>query len=189
MSHEPGLTAGDRALALVRAHPRDDAAWREFYVCFRPQVAALLYRLGARGDVPDLTQDVFLRFLRSSPWRHDWTSLPDRQVVLSYLRKIARTAVVSKLRSAARRPEEEPTVHLDDLHAAADAAAIDSAALLERLAADLGEQDARLLRRVARGASIAEIAADDEISYSAAGVRIHRLKEKVRALLSGYQLR
>lgn len=178
----------DRALARVRADPRDEDAWREFYVCFRPQVAGLLFRLGARADVPDLTQDVFLRFLRYSPWRDDWSALPDRHVVLAYLRQIARSAVVSAVRHAAHRPAEDATKDLEELHAAAEAAAIDIAQLLERLAGDLGEQDGRLLRRMADGASISELASAYNISYSAAGVRIYRLKEKVRVLLSGYQL-
>lgn len=189
MADESARHVVDRALDMVRGNPRDEAGWREFYVCFRPQVAGLLYRLGARGDVPDLTQDVFVRFLRYSPWRHDWSTLPDRHVVLAYLRKITRTAVVSAVRNASHRPAEDPTAQLDDLHAAADAAAIDIGELLERLAADLSEQDGGLLRRMAHGASIAELASEYHISYSAAGVRVYRLKEKVKELLSGYALR
>ena len=78
MSDERTSNIGDRALDMVRANPRDDEAWTQFYMYFRPQVAKLLYRLGAKADVKDVTQDVFHRFLRYSPWRRDWSALPNR---------------------------------------------------------------------------------------------------------------
>jgi DNA-directed RNA polymerase specialized sigma24 family protein len=55
-----------------------------------------------------------------------------------------------------------------------------AAADLKSLAQDLSEEDRELLGQVVVGRTLTEIADSAGISYSAAAVRVHRLKDKLR---------
>jgi len=91
-----------------------------------------------------------------------------------------------KFRASHARPRaEEATEHLDEFEAlATTAAAVDG--LLERLVRDLSDQDGKLLQFLALGASLDDVAAKFDITYSTAGVRVHRLKDKIKQLLERY---
>jgi DNA-directed RNA polymerase specialized sigma24 family protein len=180
---DQSVSVADAALAAIRANPADDDAWTRFYVCFRPQVAAFLYHHGIRTELADVTQDVFFRFIRSSPWRSDWTTLPERRVVMAYLRKTAQNVVVSRFRDLARRPQEEGRDRLDELQGLATTAS-DVTGLLDRVALELDEFDGGLLRMLMNGSSLDHIASEYQISYGAAGVRVHRLKQKLKLLIA-----
>jgi DNA-directed RNA polymerase specialized sigma24 family protein len=178
------VTVADAALEAIRANPTDEDAWTRFYVCFRPQVAAFLYHHGIRAELADVTQDVFFRFIRSSPWRTDWSTLPNRQVVMAYLRKTAQNVVVSRFRDLARRPQEEARDRLDELQGLATTAS-DVTGLLDRIALELDKFDGDLLRMLMDGSSLDHIASQYQITYGAAGVRVHRLKQKLKLLMGG----
>jgi RNA polymerase sigma factor (sigma-70 family) len=178
MSDNEPVDVGQAAIVAVRADPRSEQAWRDFYDYFRRQVAAALIFAGARADVEDLTQDVFRRFLEKCPWRTDWRTLPDRPVVLKYLRTTATRLVTDQYQLNIRRRHEEPGQELDEFPSRAGLE--DTAGSLDELLRVLDSRDRTLLRLLLQGASLDEIAFELDTTYQNAAVKVHRLKARVK---------
>jgi RNA polymerase sigma factor (sigma-70 family) len=173
---------GQAAIDLIRAAPTNEDAWRAFYEYFRRQVAAALYVSGAaRDEIPDLTQDAFRRFLQHSPWRGDWTALPERRTVNGYLCQTARRLVLDQRRKARHQPAQEDEIELDEIAAVTP---ITLTVPLERLIEQLQPDEQRLLRLLIEGEPLPEVAAQLGISYSAAAVRVHRLRKRIENISS-----
>ena len=181
MSAERGADLGESALEAIRRDPGDQQGWTQFYEYFRRQIAGALYLKGVeRRELPDMSQEVFRRFLEASPWSRNWRTLPARPVVAAYLRRIAFSLLVDRARAAKRRGEEAPASQLDTLPAPAtfEDVGIPLGSLLERLDAD----DRNLLRLLVDGVSLDAIAFELGVSYGAAAVRVHRLKARLYEL-------
>jgi DNA-directed RNA polymerase specialized sigma24 family protein len=185
----PEVERVEAALVELRRRPDDEAAWATFYRYFRRQVAGQLFLAGVRrqDDVAELCQVVFTKFLEYSPWKDDWRTLPSRGRIAAYLRRVAESVRADYFTS--RRAE--PEVLLDELdNRAIETAGLtvpgaptpSPAALRERLSG-LSDDERRLLGMVIRGVPPKEIARQLRITYTAAGVRVHRLKARVRELL------
>jgi len=83
------------AIEAIRANPQDEEAWSAFYGGFRRQIIGTL-ALGGIGDRDvreELCAEVFFRFVRYSPWRSNWSTLPDASTVSAYLRRTAQNAL------------------------------------------------------------------------------------------------
>jgi RNA polymerase sigma factor (sigma-70 family) len=176
----------EASLDNLRRHPKDSDAWSEFYRYFRPQVAAMLFLLGVRKqeDLAELCQEVFYRFLRYSPWKENWALLPDRSTIIAYLRTATRNALSTyagkRVRARELSLEEMGEEILKNRALWVTGESTDLQELLSRVTKHLSSDDQRLLALLVAGYSLSKIAEEYGISYTAAGVRVHRLKERLR---------
>lgn len=163
-------------VARLRSKPHDQLAWGDLYRKLRPAVYYTAYKL-SRGNVAiaeDITQDTFLRFLDYG----DLSRIPDEAHATAYLRQTARRLLCDRrygTEITTSNPEEalEYASYDDEdrYHILWD---------LEQLSPELTDADRQLLAWLIEEWTIEEIAAALNISYSAAGVRLHRLKKRLR---------
>jgi DNA-directed RNA polymerase specialized sigma24 family protein len=174
----------EEAVAALRRNA-DDAAWGHFYRLVAPLIRGQLFLLGVQHPdrADDHLQDVLFRFLRYSPWRHDWRGLPPAPVVIGYLREIARNVCFDKRSRIPPRDTskaQDDLSPLDTLPGGATTADIETA--FGRWWQQLSNDERVLLNLLMEGHALSEIADLLGISYSAAGLRVHRLKAKLRTL-------
>ncbi|SRR6266550_939658 len=178
------------AIEAIRRDGTNESAWASFYLGLRPTVAYLLFvrgvRLGLvlrRHEIEELCQDVFYRFLRYSPWRRDWQALPSAGVVGAYIAAVTRSVLVDhfSVHSAEVKSRylAEAKIASDDAQAQAGEE-VEAHAEVAELLKGLKVEERRLLQGLIDGHALAEVAQNLGISYSAAGVRLHRLKRKLR---------
>ena len=179
----------DRRLSEVLSRlseRRDDAeAWEELYHLMRPGVYAICYRW-LRG-VPDLaedaTQETFLRLFRYARF----PELRSPRAFRAYTNMVAKNVGRSLLREALEYSEaltsDEPGMR-DELGASDQT---DSPVLVEELRRDLLAQldstDQLLLQRIADGFRLGEISRELGVPYHNLGVRLHRLRRRLRKWL------
>lgn len=170
-------------LERLARSPDDEDAWTELYERLWPYVFAVNYRLvRARHDVAeDLSQEVFLRLRRYCPFAR----LRDAEELKAYVAAMCRNVVHSFLKAARHREVSLEEVPLEVL-ASPDAELVrrvEADDLVRELSAQLGPEDRRLLRLILEGYGIKEIARRSGLGYSAAGVRVFRLRRKLAAIL------
>lgn len=167
----------DDTLTRIRLDPRDEEAWQAFYAHFAKQVLGTLYMLGVRNAATrdDLCSDIFLRFVRYSPWRLDWTRLPGPGAVSQYLRTTTyntwRTMAKREIRDrAAENAEIVPPPGLGGLTARHD---------IGSFLATLTPFDRLLFSNYfIEGITLTLVAEMNDVSYSAAASRLSRLRQK-----------
>lgn len=173
------------ALGRLRQSPSDDGAWRSIYRRLWPFVLAVAYRrVKDNGIAQDIAQDVFVRIARLRPYDR----IKDPEQFRAYVWRMAVNVANSYARSARRRERglnalwdwsgREPWV--------APASSDDRLVFEEllRLAHDTVEpQDRKLLGLLLEGRPLADVASELGLTYSAAGVRLHRLRQRLRKYL------
>ncbi len=173
------------ALSRLVENRADEDAWRILYKLSWPRVMATAYRMcrGRRDFAEDVSQEVFLRLLHYSNLR-DFASTDQFQRYLT-------TLVVNAAHDMRKKDRDSENIHgiPDELlpqplwmesHALKTAETRD---LLDKLSAKLGSEDNRLMGLLAQGFSLGEIAKNLGITYSAAGVRVHRIRRMLSKLL------
>ena len=174
------MSENDPLLQKLRASPRDEALWCSLYQRLHPQLYLLtLYLCDANRDLAqDLTQDAFLRFFRSDGIRKVSTS----SAAVAYLRAIIRNLVRDHFRMLTRHPTvSTASVTSGELERALNRLVqrtirdVDFAIL-----PDLRSSDRELLRLAIEGRTVAEVAEQLGVTYSAAAVRLHRLRKYLR---------
>ena len=166
---------------VYRAQQRDEAALARLYEDnFDKIYRYVALKLGDKTEAEDITQQVFLKALRSiASFR--WKDVP----FSAWLFRIARNAVIDHVRR--RKPE----VSLDSVTAelpADNAALVDQVVetemwqTLRSLIADLPDEQADLLvLKLVGGLSAAEIGETLGKSAGAVRVELHRIVKKLRA--------
>lgn len=170
-------------LDALRGAPEDPEAWVAFYRVVSPRIRSHLCLLGERNPqaIEDLAQDTLFRFLKYCPWKHDWRTLPDAPKVSTYLREVVRSTFFDRhLRLVAERSVTQGGMDLDTLSAAGMA---DLEDVLDRFVKLLAPEEAMLLKLVIDGFPLTDIALVLQISYPAAGTRVHRLRKKLVDLM------
>jgi len=169
--------------SLAKA-PGDQALWGRLYDKLRPGVYYAAYRAcrGASDVARDLVQGAFERLLRYG----DLKSFETDAQLAAYLRAIVWRLALAETRRARVTVPFEPHDEEDvaSPFAATESDATFAAADLKSLAQGLSDEDRELLGQVVVGRTLTEIADSAGISYSAAAVRVHRLKDKLRAKTS-----
>jgi RNA polymerase sigma factor (sigma-70 family) len=178
--------ARDDAVAAALVHlkqaPFDDGAWGVLYRELWPYVVAVAAsHLGfADEEIRDIAQEVFLRLLRAGPA----AEFESAEALRAYLRIAALNEVrlfIRHRRRDARTFDASEGAEIDQL---ADAVDTDSPIIeeeaLRELLMDLGEDDQKLVRLLVQGFTLGDVANSLGISYSAAGVRVHRLRRRLR---------
>lgn len=185
MSSIDARAALERSLNRIRLAPKDAEAWSRFYRLIGPQIRGHLFVLGERNraHIDELTHDVLLKFLRYSPWRRDWRHLPSAGALVGYIRKITYTTFVD---SRGQEPLAADAVGgeqaVDVIGEIAGPTQYDLEIAFRRWWVQLSHPERLLLKLLISDRSVADIADVLGIGYSAAGVRIHRLKQKLRNL-------
>jgi RNA polymerase sigma factor (sigma-70 family) len=186
----PSTSLGE-ALEKLRESPYDEAAWRVLYRELWPFVVAVASRTVGRYDdsIKDIAQEVFLRLLRAGP-AADFAST-------DALRAYLRVVTVNEVRNFARRRlksgrlgEEFPLSDFAQPFSTASAEQqVENNELLRTALETLTEVDKNIVVSVIEGYSISEISQMVGLSYSAVGVRLHRLRKRLAKLLQDKGLR
>ena len=160
----------------IRQRPDDEAAWEAWFREIYPRVVYMAARKGAGqiADAEEAAQGAVERFLRYGAYQRVNS---DRSAVL-YL---VRTAVRLMADDRQRREREVP-LSSEGLEEPGDQSGAGYQEL-EGLLRFVSEEDRQVLRLVVAGHSVGEIAKLLEVGYSAAGMRIHRARMRLREKL------
>lgn len=150
-----------------------------------PFVVATVYRRLAsrdRATVEDAAQEVFLRLLRLRPFDR----VPDPDAFRAYLWKMADNAARTfnrkrRAEDAVRAAAVEAAIGDETIAPREEALELVEAMRIARAA--LSPDDKRLLDVIVSGGSLGQAAAALGLSYANAGVRLHRIRRKLRGLL------
>jgi len=168
---------------LERCKSGDQEAWAQLVEATHRDVYTLCLRiLGNSDDAAEATQDAYLKVYRGlSGFRGD-------AMFSTWLYRVATNAAISKQRGRSRRRAHEAAIEEDALAQVPSTVSVEDAAgarievgALERELAELPAmyREAVLLRDV-YGLSIEEIAGQLKISETAAKVRVHRGRKRLR---------
>jgi RNA polymerase sigma-70 factor, ECF subfamily len=171
---------------VQRCKRGDELAWNELVRATHREVYTLCLRiLGNADDAAEATQDAYLKV-----WRGLAGFRGDAQFS-TWLYRVATNAALSKQRSRRRRREHESEPADEVLAQIPSGASVEDAAgakvevrALESALASLPEmyRDAVVLRDV-YGFSISEVARHLKVSETAAKVRVHRGRKRLREMM------
>jgi len=168
---------------IERCKNGDQEAWAQLVEATHRDVYTLCLRiLGNSDDAADATQDAYLKVYRGLPgFRGD-------AMFSTWLYRVATNAAISKQRGRSRRRAHEAAIDDDAMAQVPSSVSVEDAAgakvevgALERALVALPDmyREAVLLRDV-YGLSIEEIAGQLKISETAAKVRVHRGRKRLR---------
>lgn len=189
-SKHPSEPAGDVVSPdiLDRCKSGDEGAWKELVeVTYRDVYSLCLRILNDPDDASEATQDAYLK-----AWR-GLKSFRGDSLFSTWLYRVATNAALSKHRSRKRRRSHESGTEDEVLVQMPSAASTENAAgaKVEMLALDQAlsqlpdhYRSAVLLKDV-YGLSIEEIAKELRCSETAAKVRIHRARKRLKELVYG----
>jgi len=175
-----------KLLKQLARDPDDQKAWISLYTQLWPFVVGIVLRR-ARGrpdlSVQDTAQDIFIRLFRS----RITLRITDPEEFRKYLWRIADNATRTTLRKERARAASSINLDLQELTISGepwiqDEHEYDWEALKE-IKDGLEPSEITLLDFLLDGRSLSEIASELGISYSNVGVRVYRLRTKVRRLL------
>lgn len=169
-----------------RCRAGDEAAWKELVAATYRDVYTLCLRiLGDPDDASEATQDAFLKAWRGlGGFRGD-------SMFSTWLYRVATNAALSKHRSRKRRRAHEVKAEDEQLGRIASSASTEASAgaridleVLEEALKGLDDhyRQALVLKDV-YGLSIVEIAKQMKCSETAAKVRIHRARKKLKEIV------
>lgn len=175
-------------LKRLKESPTDEGAWGSLYRHLRPFVMAVIYRRlrgEERSAAEDAAQEVFIRLLRSQPFVH----IPDEESLRGYVWKIADNVAKSHLERVrvAKRGERElaKSGGVDpDVEAIDSQGSLLALEIFELAETALEFKDRVLFRLLLEGSSLAQAADQLGLSYSNAGVRLHRMRRKLLKLMN-----
>lgn len=173
-------------LARLASSPTDEQAWRALYHQMWPFVFAVVYRR-LRGDgalAEDASQEVFMRLVRASPFERLLDPEAFRRYVWRVADNVGRTYV---RRLVSRRAMERSTSEAEGSKVEAQQSGsadqeLDAKDFVRHIV-DVASDDRDLLYLVLRGHSLSEIAKATGLTYANAGVRLHRLRARLRKSL------
>jgi RNA polymerase sigma-70 factor (ECF subfamily) len=174
-------------LERLKASPADEDAWRSLYRQLWPFVIAVIYgrlRGTERKAAEDTAQEVFIRLLRTR--RFD--KIPDADALRAYIGRIAENAAKTHLRKVyAQESGKRDLAEWGRLEPSVEAFEVDgelrARELLDLAESMLEPKDRDLLRLILEGSSLDRAADRLGLSYSNAGVRLHRIRRKLRNAL------
>ncbi|MDQ3981551.1 MAG: RNA polymerase sigma factor [Actinomycetota bacterium] len=171
-----------------RCKSGDEAAWKELVELTHREVYTLCLRiLNDPGDAAEATQDAYLK-----AWRGLKGFRGDAQFT-TWLYRVASNAAISKHRSRKRRRVHEVGVEDELLSGMAAPGSVEATAEIRR---DVRELEAAIrnlpdhyrsavVLRDVYGMSIAEISKELKITETAAKVRVHRGRKKLKEAIYG----
>jgi RNA polymerase sigma factor (sigma-70 family) len=180
------------ALERLAEQPTDEEAWHVVFVHSWATALATANQVfrGVLDLAEDAAQESFARILRYG----DFQELRDPTAFLSYLKAICRRVARDDLVRLARRTGHASVAELEaaqQLLSQTPTPEQDLVAmeLEEDLMKQLNEGEQVLLKLLIEGYGVSEICEKFEIGYSAAGVRVFRLREKLAKYLISKKLK
>jgi RNA polymerase sigma factor (sigma-70 family) len=178
------------AVVLSRlARSRDDEeAWQQLYVRVWPFVVGLNYHFlrGVNHMVEDASQEVFLRLLQYC--RFDGLQQPT--AFFAYVRIVCMNVSRDFLSELAKRSEtgllpsiveQLPGFITEDF--TSQVKNIEAQDALKAILDHLNQDEQHFVKLAIKGYSLSEIAKLEGLTYSNAGVRMHRLRRKLKEAL------
>lgn len=161
----------------IRSDPEDDRAWNAWFRGIYPQVLYILARqTSGNVDVAEeATQGAIERFLRYGAYERVGN---DRSAV-AYLARSAMRLIIDDQRRQRESPLPEEDFVGDGREMDVPVAGDELASLLGHLS----DQDREVVEMVVLGYSVREISEALQLRYSTVGMRIHRAKARLRALV------
>jgi RNA polymerase sigma factor (sigma-70 family) len=178
-------------IAALAADPTSEAAWCDIYQYLRPigSAAASRFLRGQSSTIDDVLQEAFtVLIVRGIPRKASENPAYLGPFFHRVVTNICHDLHRGEKRAAEAGFDEAQRLDLDafDIAAFSDGGRgpgslsdVDIAILLEFLAKDLTTSDRQLLELIMEGHSTAEIATRLQLRYSTAGVRIHRLRQRL----------
>ena len=165
-------------IAKIRTTPGSQRVWTAWYKSAYTKVYYAAYRFsyGNRDTARDLTQETFKRFIEYRAIDR----VKDDKHALAFLIRTCRNLAIDRNVSVAEislegLPEAE--------FPAAPEANTQHAFALDQILPTLNAEDREIIEYLRNGLTVAEIAQKLKISYSAAGVRLHRMRKRLRESL------
>lgn len=178
VDYDNALREALRALATDR---HDEDAWRVLFQRAWPFMVAVCARLGADVHAAqEAAQESLIRIARYAPF----DDLVEPDAFRAYARVVCRRIAHARYRKQGANlllPIDKFELASDDLDPEQEAS---TRTLLDTILRELEPHDQRLLQMTIAGYSLAEIARELTISDSAAGVRLHRIRRRLRKWLS-----
>jgi len=161
-------------LESLRRRPHDEKVWESLYGTLRSFVWAVAYRhlSGNHELAADATQETFFRLFRYT----DFAAFGAPEQFLAYLVTLTRHSASDLWRKAIDLPASPKRP--EGCESEITPEQVDRAKLV--LARTIGQLDGpqrQLAELLMQGKTLSEIARTLGISYSAAGVRVHRLRQ------------
>lgn len=172
----------DEKLRAVLQHlavaPSDRAAWAELYVGMWPYACAVAYRVvgGDRALAEDGAQEGFFRLARYARFERLQTPAEFR----AYFGRVVESAA-RNIASSRRRDRVPAGVDLPERDVSPDPQLV-ARELLEEITEQLEGEERALALLLTEGRSLEEIGEALDITKQTAGVRVHRLRVKLRRL-------
>lgn len=169
----------NEVLARLAQQPTDETSWIALYRILRPYIFLLCRSVLGRFSnlAEDACQEAFLKIVRFAPIGQ----FGESRSIYPYIRMVVRS-VCADLHTAQKQyePLDEGLVvsEMDNCSGRMGLFGVGE------LPADLTQAEVDLLEALAKGHSVEEIAAQFGISYSNAGIRMHRLRKKFRTSLN-----
>jgi len=167
-------------LSRIGENRGDERAWAGLYDLAWPRAIAIAYRLvrGRRALAEDVGQEVFLRLLRYA----DLSRLGSGEDFYKYLAKMVENVCRDLIRKELAAGLTNIDIEEIAENLASDASPsdlIENREFISRIEESLSDEDKRLVRLLAEGYKVQEIADRLGLSYSNAGVRIHRIRRQL----------
>jgi RNA polymerase sigma factor (sigma-70 family) len=164
------------AFSALKADPDDRAAFTAWYRETYPALFVTAHRAtaGDRAAAEDLCQEAILAFMT----RGGLAKVGTEGEALAYLRRSVVNAYIDGIRRNRREPPGEAYLHA--IGSAEEG--VDFEQQYHRLWAALDAAEQQLLRMMLDGHSLGEMAEKLGLSYSNTGVRVHRIRNKIREL-------
>jgi RNA polymerase sigma factor (sigma-70 family) len=167
------------AFERLKANTRDTVAFEEWYRETYPELFLYCYRItaGNRALSEDLCQDSIIEFVT----RGHLTKITQPEQALAYLRKMAVNSHIDLLR---RRSTAANITEIEPVATNAGETSATAEDVYTQLLQRLPSEDHELLGMMFAGETLSRIAAEFNISYSNAGVRVHRIRRLINELSS-----
>ncbi len=185
---EPATTQQiNRALEALAKDRGDEDAWRALFTGSWPTGIATAHRV-LRGQVDlarDVTQDAFHRIVRYC----DFGNIHNAEAFLAYLRAVC----LNLAKDAFRRLTSDAETALEDAQSPESSGGtpeelVATEELKQEFLALLDEPDQQLFQLLVAGFPLIEISNRMGLTYSNAGVRLHRLRRTLRNYLKTREL-
>ena len=165
-------------LSWLHEDPRNEDLWKELYRHIKRFVYAVAYRvLNGNGELAkDATQVVFLRLFEYS----EFTEFSEPEEFLAYVATVSRHAALDLIKRERKYVTGLDLTLCDFLPGTATPKQHETAKnQLHSLLEQLDSHNKELVEMLMNGYTLEEIAQRSGVTYAAAAVRIHRLRERL----------
>jgi len=174
------MSPGSDLVRELKQSPRDELAFRRWYEAAFPALFTATFRLtrGDRAAAEDLCQEAVVAFVSKG----GLAKVNSHEEALAYLITSARNRFIDVLRSRRLEVVVESVPDTEIAQAGLPDIAVHAVQVLRRLLERLNDTDRKILALMLGGETVSRIAKEVGLSYSNAGVRMHRIRRTISEL-------